>query len=112
MIDKHKITVVYPDLYFVVIYKWNYMKDCGDLTNVDFEVYEILEMTESEESVVCEKEAMCVGFIKWDGCCDFHIERTHFCGYYRFNQLNKVFAEIYYKVEEICKVDDLITKGA
>lgn len=102
--DKHKQRIVYPETYFVVDYEWNYGEE-GNCHWVDYTVYRIESIDEENTKVECEDEVFAKGFVKWDGCTEFSVERNHLCGFYEIKQFQQLFTDIYYKVSDICKVE-------
>lgn len=104
MEDRHKQRIVYPEIWFVVDYEWDYGKE-GYCSWVDFTVYRIESMDEEQSEVTCDDEVFAKGFVKWDGCTEFSVERNHLCGFFQVKQFQQLFTDIYYKVADICKVE-------
>lgn len=101
---RHEISIVYPETWFMVKYMWNY-NDLGLCSWVDFQVYRIKSLDEKSADVTCYSEVFASGFVKYDGCTEFSVDRNHMCGFYEIKQFQQLFTDIYQKVSEICKVE-------
>jgi len=104
---KHEVTIVYPELQFVVTYSYLYNIIMNVVTTVEFKVYGIESIDEETEKVNCYNGVFAIGEILCTGSMLFK-NNLCFDGYKKINTFVQLLTEMYYKVEEICKVDNFI----
>jgi len=98
--------IFYPDIWFKVIYYPKYNDDNTSVYWIDYSVYRIESLDEDDPTNSdIDPELYMSGFIKWDGCTEFSIERVHECGLYYVRQLQKLLERLYEESSKFFKLE-------
>jgi hypothetical protein len=103
--DKHKLTIVCPELGFVVKYSYIYNTLLNRVTTIYFSIYTISSVDEKTEEVICHEIPFTEGEIIYTGGMIFKSYSLGFEDYKKVKSFTHLLTEIYYKTAEIFKIE-------